>query len=470
MTQTETDLAQTVLATADALMPQAEQRWIDWLRIPSISAQPQHAADCRRAAQFVVDELAAMGFTASLRETAGHPAIVAHHPGPGPSAEAGRPHLLYYGHYDVQPADPIELWNSPPFEPTRTQGPHGDRIYARGAVDDKGQVAMWLGAFRAWHDATGTLPCPVTVLIEGEEETGSANFKPFVKATKSELKADICIVSDTGMWDIDTPAIGTSLRGMAYMEVTLKGPSRDLHSGMYGGSALNPINALVTALGQLKDPQGRIQVPGFYDGVRDISSSKANQWAALGFSEANYLAAIGLSVPYGEADRGPLERLWARPTCDICGIWGGYQGPGTKTVIASEASAKVSFRLVPGQDPAKVEAGFKEFMAAHVPADATLEFSTFGLSSGLEMALDSPFMKAAQTALTEEYGKAAVLAGVGGSIPVVETIMTELGMDCILMGFGLDDDQVHSPNEKFEVTCFRRGLRSHVRLLGKMSK
>jgi acetylornithine deacetylase/succinyl-diaminopimelate desuccinylase-like protein len=254
------------------------------------------------------------------------------------------------------------------------------------------------------------------------------------------------------------------------MEVTLKAASRDLHSGMYGGSALNPINALVTALGQLKTPDGRIQVPGFYDGVKDISSAKANQWAALGFSEEKYLGDIGLSVPYGETDRGPLERLWARPTCDICGIWGGYTGPGTKTVIAAEASAKVSFRLVPGQDPAAVEAGFKAFMQARVPADAKLEFSTFGLSSGLEMSLDSPFMKAAQNSLTEEYGKVAVLAGVGGSIPVVETIMTELGLDCILMGFGLDDDQVHSPNEKFEVKCFQKGLRSHVRLLGKFAK
>ena len=456
---------ETVLAKADALMPQAETRWIDWLRIPSIGADPARTEECRRAAQYVVDQLLAIGFTGGLRETGGHPAIVMHHPGPGTG-----PHLLYYGHYDVQPADPLELWNSPPFEPTRVPGPHGDRVYARGAVDDKGQVAMWLGAFQAWHDATGSLPCPVNVLIEGEEETGSANFKPFVKANKAELKADICIVSDTGMWDIDTPSIGTSLRGMAYMEVTLKAANRDLHSGMYGGSALNPINALVTALGQLKTPDGKIQVPGFYDGVKDISSAKANQWAALGFSEEKYLADIGLSVPYGETDRGPLERLWARPTCDICGIWGGYTGPGTKTVIAAEASAKVSFRLVPGQDPAKVEAGFKAFMQALVPADAKLEFSTFGLSSGLEMSLDSPFMKAAQSSLTEEYGKVAVLAGVGGSIPVVETIMTELGLDCILMGFGLDDDQVHSPNEKFEVKCFQKGLRSHVRLLGKFSK
>ncbi len=454
-----------VLAQAEAGMAAAQQRWIDWLRIPSIGADPAHAADCRAAAEFARQQLEDMGFDAKLRETGGHPAIVAHHPGPGGDA----PHLLYYGHYDVQPADPLALWNSPPFEPTIVDGPHGQRVYARGAVDDKGQVSMWLGAFRAWFDATGGMPCRITALIEGEEETGSVNFKPFVIANRDELKADICIISDTGMWDIDTPAISSSLRGMTYMEVTLKAASRDLHSGMYGGSALNPINALTKALGQLTDAQGRIQVPGFYDGIADISSGKANQWASLGFDEGKFLGDIGLSVPVGEAGRGSLERLWARPTADICGIWGGYSGPGTKTVIAAEASAKVSFRLVPGQDPEAVQQGFIAFMKARVPADAKLEFTTFGTSPGLEMNTDGPFMRAAQAALTDEYGKPAVMIGCGGSIPVVDTITRELGMDSVLMGFGLDDDQVHSPNEKFEVRCFQQGLRSHARLLGKLA-
>ena len=456
-----------VLAQAEAGFAAAQQRWLDWLRIPSIGAAPEHAADCRAAAEFARQQLEDMGFDAQLRETGGHPAIVAHHPGPGGKDV---PHLLYYGHYDVQPADPLDLWHSPPFEPTIVDGPHGPRVYARGAVDDKGQVAMWLGAFRAWFESTGTLPCRITALIEGEEETGSLNFKPFVIANRAELKADICIISDTGMWDIDTPAISSSLRGMTYMEVTLKAASRDLHSGMYGGSALNPINALTRALGQLKDETGRIQVPGFYDGIADISAGKANQWASLGFDETKFLGDIGLSVPAGEADRGALERLWARPTADICGIWGGYTGPGTKTVIAAEASAKVSFRLVPGQDPVAVEQGFKQFMQDRVPADAKLEFTTFGTSPGLEMNTDSPFMQAAQAALTDEYGRPAVMIGCGGSIPVVDTITRELGMDSVLMGFGLEDDQVHSPNEKFEVRCFRQGLRSHARLLGKLSR
>ncbi len=457
---------ETVLAQADRNFADDQRRWIDWLRIPSIGAAPEHAADCRVAAEFARQQLQDMGFDAKLRETGGHPAIVAHHPGP-----AGKqvPHLLYYGHYDVQPADPLELWHSPPFEPTIVDGPHGPRVYARGAVDDKGQVSMWLGAFRAWFDATGSMPCRITALIEGEEETGSVNFKPFVIANRDELKADICIISDTGMWDIDTPAISSSLRGMTYMEVTLKAASRDLHSGMYGGSALNPINALTRALGQLKDDSGHIQVPNFYDGIADISAGKANQWASLGFDESKFLGAIGLSVPAGEQGRGALERLWARPTADICGIWGGYSGPGTKTVIAAEASAKVSFRLVPGQDPVGVQQGFIRFMQDRVPADAKLEFTTFGTSPGLEMNTDSPFMRAAQAALTEEYGRPPVMAGCGGSIPVVDTITRELAIDSVLMGFGLDDDQVHSPNEKFEVRCFRQGLRAHVRLLGKLA-
>ncbi len=454
----------TALARLDATLPAAQARWMDWLRIPSIGADPAHAADCVRAAEHARADLESLGFKAELRETGGHPAIVAHHPGPGGKV----PHLLYYGHYDVQPADPLELWTTPPFEPTVVEGPNGPRVYARGAVDDKGQVSMWLAAFRAWHDTLGTMPCRISVVIEGEEETGSRNFKPFVKANAAELRADTCVVSDTGMWDIDTPSVSTSLRGMTYMEVTLKAANRDLHSGMYGGSALNPINALTRALGQLTDENGHIQVPGFYDGVQDISVGKANQWASLGFSEEKYLGDIGLSVPSGEKGRSALERLWARPTADICGIWGGYQGPGTKTVIAAEASAKVSFRLVPGQNPAAVEAGFKQFMADRVPADAKLEFQTYGLAPGLEMSLDTPYMRATQAALTEEYGRAPVLAGCGGSIPVVETIQTELGLDCLLIGFGLDDDQVHSPNEKFEVRCFHKGARSHIRLLGKL--
>ncbi len=449
---------------ATTAMPDATRRWLDWLRIPSISAQSTHAHDCRTAAEFCRAELASLGFTASLRETAGQPVVIAHHPGPGPDA----PHLLYYGHYDVQPPEPLELWTSPPFEPAVVAGPHGPQVVARGAVDDKGQVAMWLGAFRAWHAAAGTMPVAITVLIEGEEEIGSPNLDAFITANLPELKADVAVISDTGMWDIATPALTTSLRGMAYMEVILRGPSRDLHSGVYGGSALNPINALTHALGQLHDAQGRIMLPGFYDGVTDIPPALAAQWAGLGFDEAKFLGDIGLTTPVGEADRTALERLWARPTADINGIWGGYQGQGGKTVIAAEAGAKVSFRLVPGQDPERVAEAFKTFIRARVPADAKLEFKGHSRNAGIEVATDSVFVAAAREALGEEYHKEAVLIGCGGSIPVVGSFKRLLGIDSLLMGFGLEDDQPHSPNEKFDVICFEHGLRSHVRLLGKL--
>lgn len=454
-----------VLADIDAHAADDEARLAAWLRIPSISAQPAHAADCRAAGAFACAQLAELGFSARLAETAGHPAVIAHHPGPGADA----PHLLYYGHYDVQPADPLDLWNSPPFEPVIAEGPHGRRIVARGAVDDKGQTAMWLGALRAWHRQTGSLPCRVSVLIEGEEEVGSASLAPFIAAHRDELKADIVVISDTNMWDIDTPSLTVSLRGLVGVQVDLRAASRDLHSGLFGGSALNPINALTVALGQLRDVTGRIRIPGFYDGIAEPTPEQRAQWQALGFDEARFLGGIGLSVPVGEQGRGGLERLWARPTADINGIWGGYQGAGFKTVIPAEASAKISFRLAPGQDPDRVMAGFKQFMREAVPADAKLTFTEFGRAPGIDIPLDNRFVRAAAAALADEFGRPAAMIGSGGSIPVVELFRRQLGLDSLLMGFGLDDDQVHSPNEKFELRCLHRGTRSHARLLGRLA-
>ncbi len=454
-----------VLARVEAEFDAYQGRWLDWLRIPSVSAQPKHAADCRAAAEFARADLASLGFTARLAETPGHPVVLAHHQGPGGNA----PHLLFYGHYDVQPPEPLELWHSKPFDPVIVDGPHGKRVVARGAVDDKGQVAMWLAAMRAWHAETGSLPVQVTAVIEGEEEVGSVNLEAFLAAHRGELRADIAVISDTNMWDIDTPAITTALRGLVYLQVDVKAAARDLHSGMFGGSALNPINALSRALAALHHDSGSVALPGFYDGVAEVPADQAAAWAALGFDEAKFLGGIGLSIPSGETGRGGLERLWARPTCDVNGIWGGYAGPGAKTVIASEAGAKVSFRLVPGQNPQAIIAAFKRFMRDHIPADATVTVSEFAHGPGIEVPSDSPFVAAARAALAEEYGRPAVLAGCGGSIPVVGSMKRLLGLDSLLMGFGLDDDQIHSPNEKFEVSCFRHGLRSHVRLLGHLA-
>ncbi len=454
-----------VLNQIEAGLEGARSRWFELLRIPSVSAQPTHGADCAAAAEWLRATLAAIGFDAAVMPTGGHPVVLAHHPGTQPG-----PRLLYYGHYDVQPVEPIELWTSSPFEPVMSDGPRGQRVSARGAVDDKGQVMMWLEALRGWHDAAGGPPCPVTVLIEGEEEVGSANLERFLAEHRDALGADIAIISDTGMWDVDTPAVTTRLRGMVYTELTLHAAKRDLHSGLFGGSALNPINALTRILGDLHDPDGRIQIPGFYDGIAETSPAQAQEWQALGFDEAAFLGEIGLSVPVGERGRTALDRMWARPTADINGIWGGYTGVGSKTVIAAEASAKVSFRLVPGQDPQAVFEAFKRFVAERTPADARVTFELFSTAPGIEIPTDSRWVQAARAALADEYGRPAVLMGSGGSIPVVESMRRLLGIDSLLMGFGLADDQVHSPNEKFEWVCFHHGLRSHARLLAKLAQ
>ena len=455
-----------VLATLEADRPAAEARLMDWLRIPSVSAQPAHAADCRAAGEWVRAQLTALGFTGSLRETAGHPVVVAHHPGP---EGATGPHLLFYGHYDVQPPDPLELWTSPPFQPTIVEGPNGPQVRARGAVDDKGQVMMWIEALRAWHAVTGSIPVRCTVLIEGEEEIGSPSLDPFLEANAAELKADVAVISDTGMWDVNTPALSTRLRGLVYTQIDLTCASRDLHSGMYGGLALNPLNLLTRVLGQLHDENGVIQIPDFYEDVIDPSPAQKAEWAGLGFSPEKFLGEIGLTQGIGEANRAPLERLWSRPTADLNGLWGGYTGDGSKTVIASQAHAKLSFRLVPGQDPAKVVAGLHAFLAARLPEDAKVEVQVFGASPAIEVPADSPWIGQARAALAEEYGRPAVLIGCGGSIPVVESMRRLLGLDALLMGFGLTDDQVHSPNEKFDLVCFRHGARSHARLLGRLA-
>jgi acetylornithine deacetylase/succinyl-diaminopimelate desuccinylase-like protein len=455
-----------VLDHIAATRPQALDRLRHFLAIPSVSAQPAHAADCRRAAQWARGELESTGFTTELVETAGHPVLLAHCAGPGGDV----PHLLYYGHYDVQPAEPIELWHSAPFEPAIVEGANGKRIVARGAVDDKGQVSMWLEAFRAWHAVTGGLPARITVLLEGEEEVGSPNLEAFLHAHAAALRADVAVVSDTNMWNIETPAITTRLRGLVYAELRVRAATRDLHSGLFGGAALNPINALTRLLGGLHDETGRVQLPGFYEGVSEITPAQAAEWRALGFDEAAFLGGIGLATPAGEAGRDGLERLWARPTADINGIWGGYQGDGAKTVIAAEAGAKISFRLVAGQDPARIVELFRAWVAAGMPADLQSEILLFGQAPGFEVSSQNMFVDVARQVLGEEYGRPAVLIGSGGSIPVVESLRRILGLDTLLMGFGLDDDQVHSPNEKFDLRCLDHGTNAHARLLGAVAK
>jgi acetylornithine deacetylase/succinyl-diaminopimelate desuccinylase-like protein len=460
------DTTARVLAALDSARPATEASLIEWLRIPSVSAQPAHAPDCRRAAEWLLRELTTLGFQAGLHETPGHPVVIATHPGPGPDA----PHILIYGHYDVQPPEPLALWNSPPFDPVVVDGPRGPRLVARGAVDDKGQVLTWLAALRAWNTVAGAPPVRVTVLVEGEEEIGSPNLDVVLAAEKARLSADVAVISDTNMWDPQTPALTVSLRGLVYTQIDLTLGDRDLHSGLFGGSAGNVLNLLTRILGELHDDQGRVQIPGFYDGIAEPTAAQRAAWDALGFDEAAFLGAQGLSVPGGEAGRSAPERLWARPTADVNGIWGGYMGEGSKTVIARQGHAKLSCRLVPGQDPDKVVAGIRAFVQARLPADAKFELQVFAGSPGVAIPTESSFLTAAREVLQAEFGRPAVLAGGGGSIPVVSSLKGILGLDSLLMGFGLDDDQVHSPNEKFELSCLHAGARSHARLLGLLGK
>ncbi len=454
-----------VLARLHANRAPAIGRWQELLRIPSIGTDPTRNADTRRAAEWVAGQLREIGFEARLRETPGQPMVVGHYPDPG---DGRLPHILYYGHYDVQPVEPLELWQTPPFEPTLVTTGRGQRMVARGAVDDKGQVMTWLEALRAWHEVHGALPVRVSVFLEGEEESGSPSLEGFLEAHAGELRADVCVVSDTGMWDIDTPAISTMLRGLLYLELKLTGPARDLHSGIYGGAVPNPLNVLCRVLGQLHDEAGRIQVPGFYDQVLELEETP--QWAALPFDEADFLGSAGIETPVGEAGRTTLERVWSRPTCDINGLWGGYTAPGAKTVIPAQASAKLSFRLVPDQDPGRVLAGLEDFLEARTPADCRFEITTHGRSPAIRLPADSPYVRAGAKALAAVYDRQPFLIGMGGSIPAVEAIKRLLGMDSLLIGFGLKDDLVHSPNEKFELRCFEAGMQTHARLLAELAE
>jgi len=454
--------------------PRSIERLLAWLRIPSVGTDPAHREDTRRAGQWAVDVLRELGVDATLRETgteasAGNPIVWAEHPG---SPAYSGPHVLFYGHYDVQPPDPMELWESPPFEPVirpaEADGP-GERVVARGACDDKGQVAMFLEALRAWKEATGEIPMKLTVLLEGEEESGSSNLEPFLDAHEAALRrCDVCLISDTSMLGRGRPAITYGVRGLAYTQIALHGPDQDLHSGLWGGRTPNPLNELCRTLAGLWDGDRRVTIPGFYDGVRELPDAVREAWRALGFDQAAALRKIGLGpeADVGEAGYSALEREWARPTCDINGIWGGYQGAGAKTVIPSSAHAKVSFRLVDDQDPHGIAMSFKGWLEERTPAGCRWAFEELHGGPPATVATDSAHLKAARRALAQAGGGEAALIKTGGSIPIVGLFKAKLGLDTILMGFGLDDDRVHSPNEKFELDCFRLGAEAHARLIG----
>jgi acetylornithine deacetylase/succinyl-diaminopimelate desuccinylase-like protein len=432
-----------------------------FIRIPSISAQPDRNSDTRRAAEFVRDDLGAIGLEAQLIPTKGHPLVYAEC-----LKAPGSPTVLIYGHYDVQPPEPLEPWLSPPFEPTVRDG----NLYARGATDDKGQMFTHLKATEAWLKTTGGLPVNVKFLIEGEEEVGGANLELYVAENREKLRCDYAVISDTSQFAPGMPAITYGLKGLAYFEVILQGAKADLHSGTFGGAVANPCNALATILASLKGPDGRILIPGFYDPVRPLEDWERSEFAKLPFSEAEFQASLGVPSLEGEVGYTTLERKWARPTCDINGLCGGYQGPGPKTVLPCKAGAKLSFRLVPDQNPKTVAEQFRAHVKAVCPPGVTYEVIVHHGAPAVLVGVDSPGVHAAVRAIEAGFGKAPVFIREGGSIPVVGLFKTQLGVDTLLLGWGQNDDNLHGPNEKFSLADFHRGIKTSAHLLAELAK
>ncbi len=447
-------------------LEQHQDRFLDQLqqslRIPSVSAQPGHKADVRACAEHLVAHLKKIGMPrAEVVETAGHPVVYAEWLG-----AKGTPTALIYGHYDVQPAEPLELWRTPPFEPVVRDG----KLIARGSADDKGQVYMHLSAIEAHLAVNGKLPINVKLVIEGEEEVGSEHLGHFLRSRRAELDADVIVVSDTSMLAPDHPALTIALRGIVYTQIEVVGPTRDLHSGQFGGSVQNPANALATIIAGLKDADGRITVPGLYDDVRELSAAERSQLAAIPFDEAQFIGESGAPVGFGEKGYSTLERISVRPTLDVNGIWGGYIGEGSKTVLPSFAAAKVSMRLVPDQDPAKVFAAFKAHVLSLAPIGVTVKVGDHHSARPFLTSPDHPMIRAAERALARAWPKPVAMLREGGSIPVMATFQETHGLPSILMGFGLHDDQVHAPNEKFSLSSYHGGTRSCAYLYEELAR
>jgi acetylornithine deacetylase/succinyl-diaminopimelate desuccinylase-like protein len=447
----------------DAHAARFEEELCDFLRIPSVSADPGRRGAMQEAAEWVADQFRHIRFTAEVIPTAGHPLVYAESP-----AVPGAPTALVYGHYDVQPPDPLEKWTTPPFEPIRRDG----NVYARGATDDKGQMFTHIKSAEAWITVEGRLPLNLKYIIEGEEEVGSESLERYLAEHADRLACDCVVISDGGQFAPGVPAINYGLRGIAYYELHVIGPNRDLHSGSFGGSVTNPANALAKILAGLSDRDGRVIIPGFYDDVVPLSDRQREAMAALPFDEKKYFERIGVSEATGEAGYTALERRCARPTFDISGLTSGYQGEGAKTVLPASASAKFSFRLVPNQDPAKITAGLKQKLKELCPQGVKAELIEHHGAPGVLVSLDSPYIEAAARAIEHAFGRRPVFTREGGSIPIVTTFHQRLKADALLLGWGLDDDNTHSPNEKFCLADFHRGIKASARLweeLGRIS-
>jgi len=420
------------------------------LAIPSISALPDHSDDVRRCAAWCADEMRRIGLeNVRLIDTPGYPVVYGDWLG-----APGAPTILFYGHYDVQPVDPLELWESPPFEATIRDG----EIYARGSADDKGQVFMHLKAVEAHLKQNGRLPVNMKLILEGEEEVGSVNLDDFIRAHKSELAADLVVISDTSMFDRGVPSICYGLRGLVYCQIDLRGSKGDLHSGVFGGAVANPAFVLAQMIAQMKDRGGRIRIPGFYDDVRPMEEAERQAWAQLSFNEKKYRKDFGIPRLFGEAGYTTLERTWARPTLEVNGLLAGFTGEGAKTVLPALAMAKISMRLVPDQDPDQIADRFEAYVRKITPKTVELKFTRMHGGKPWMTSFDNPFVQAAGRAIERGFGRKPIFTREGGSIPVVSTFQEELGLPSVLFGVGLPDENAHAPNEKLDVSNFHNGI------------
>lgn len=446
---------QPILDSLEASRQSTLDELFDFLRIPSISADSAHQGDMTKCAAFVSNAMERAGLSAETIQTAGHPIVYGER-----IEDPSLPTILVYGHYDVQPPDPLDLWTTAPFEPQIRDG----KIFARGATDDKGQLFTHLKAIEAWVNTEGRLPVNVKVLIEGEEEVGSDNLDRFLEENRDRLKADVAVISDTSQYGDGIPAITFGLRGIVAAEVRLTGPSKDLHSGVYGGSIANPANVIAKLCGSLIDDDGRIQIPGFYDDVAELSEKELDQFAELPFSEETFLAETGSTATHGEAGFSTLQRRWTRPTCDINGIAGGYSGEGPKTIVPSKAMAKITCRLVPSQDPEKILNALESFLKELVPPGIQFEFVRYHGCEAFAFDPNSPWITAAGAAVEAAFGKPPVFIREGGSIPVVSSFQQVLGIDTLLLGWGRNTDNLHSPDEHFHVDDFYNGILASAHL------
>ena len=433
-----------------------------YLAIPSISALPQHLGDVRRCAEWTADELRRIGMqNVKLIETPGNPVVYADWLG-----APGAPTMLFYGHYDVQPVDPVDQWESPPFDATVRDG----EIYARGSADDKGQIFMHFKAIEAWLKQTGSLPVNIRIFIEGEEEVGSKHLDQFVRDHKDELAADVVVISDSPMFDRGIPSICYGLRGLAYFQVDIRGTKTDLHSGSFGGAVANPAFVLGQILSQMKDKGGRIKIPGFYDDVRALTDEERAEWKRLPFNETRYRKDLGAPKLFGESGYTTLERVWARPTFEVNGLLAGFTGEGAKTVIPATAMAKISMRLVPDQEPDKVAGLFESYLKKVAPRTVEVKLTRMHGGKPWMAAFDNPYVQAAGRAIEQGFGKAPVFNREGGSIPVVSTFQQELGVPSVLFGIGLPDENAHAPNEKLDLGNFHGGVIASAFLYDELGK